>query len=436
MNRTQSYLAHEIEAVCWLLRNSIDVLQTSIRPALTGLPAAHAVRCVEVLAAAVDQLTRLAETEGKAPDFQTLADELADIDRIQERLTAVKTPKVEQQQSQPAGQEGPPPLTLDAEKLESYLRAHPRGGANLRLAHLERMAGGRSKSTYAVTVHDAADLPSELVIRKDQETLLNNTSVVSEAKLLDRLHRAGLKVPQPFHLEADPEALGSPFLIVERLRGKTAGEVFDPPRSERLALALAEQVGLLHSIDVSTLADDPFLVTKDVTRDQLQEQLAHFRATVNEFSEPYPSVLGALDWLDKHVRDFDEEVRLIHGDLGFHNVLADGEELTAVLDWELASLGHPARDLGYLRSTIEMMTDWEKFLDVYHEAGGVRCDPHVVDFYMLFSSVWLYQHLARSGQMRLKWDARNIEYAISFAVLGPNMRYRLARQLDGVLARS
>ncbi|MET8051928.1 phosphotransferase family protein [Streptosporangium sp. NPDC005286] len=433
MERAQTYLVPEIEAVCWLLRNSVDVLQTSIRPALAGLPAAHATRCVEVLAAAVDQLTRLAENGGEPPVFPALADELADIDRIQERLAAVKAPPAAR--TSPAGQESPVRHDLEAEELESYLREHPRGGANLRLHHLERMAGGRSKSTYALTVHDAADLPSDLVIRKDQETLLNNTSVVSEAKLLERLHRTGLKVPQPFHLESDPEALGSPFLILQRLGGTTAGEVFDPPRNERLALALAEQVGLLHSLDVGGLADDPFLVTKDVTGDQLCEQLAAFRATVNEFSEPYPSVLGALDWLDEHVRDFDEEVRLVHGDLGFHNVLAEGDELTAVLDWELASLGHPARDLGYLRSTIEMMTDWDKFLDAYHASGGVRCDPHAVDFYMLFSSVWLYQHLARSGRMRLKWDARNIEYTISFAVLGPNMRYRLARQLDGVLTR-
>ncbi|MGI5159248.1 phosphotransferase family protein [Microbispora sp. CA-102843] len=434
MHHGQAYLTREIEAVSWLLRNTVDVLQTSIRPALTGLPAAHATRCVEVLAAAVDQLVRLAETGGERPAFAALADELADVDRVEERLAAVKAPP-EQQQAPAAGEGAPTRIGLDAETLEAYLREHPGGGANLRLRHLERMSGGRSKSTYALTVAGAADLPGDLVIRKDQETLLNNTSVVSEAKLLERLHRAGMKVPQPFHLESDPGRLGSPFLILERLRGTTAGEVFDPPRNERLALALAEQVGLLHSIDVGTLADDPFLVTKDVTGDQLREQLAAFRATVDEFSEPYPSVLGALEWLDEHVRDFYEEVRLVHGDLGFHNVLAEGDELTAVLDWELASLGHPARDLGYLRSTIEMMTDWDKFLDVYHASGGVRCDPYAVDFYMLFSSVWLYQHLARSGQMRLKWDARNIEYAISFAVLGPNMRYRLARQLGGVLAR-
>jgi aminoglycoside phosphotransferase (APT) family kinase protein len=109
--------------------------------------------------------------------------------------------------------------------------------------------------------------------------------------------------------------------------------------------------------------------------------------------------------------------------------------LTAVLDWELASFSHPARDLGYLRSTIEMMTTWEKFLDVYHEVGGVRCAPHTVDFYMLFSSLWLYQHLARSSSVRLEADARNIEYASSAALLLQNMRYRLARQLRDVLHR-
>lgn len=427
----KTYLESEIEAVCWLLRNCVDALQTSIRPALTGLPAAHATRCVEVLAAGVDQLTRLAESGGAVPDCLALADELADIGRIGGRLAAVKAPPA----APVAGADAAPRLDLDAATVEAYVRALPDGGQTVRLRHLERMAGGRSKSTYAVTLEGTAGLPADLVIRKDQETVLNGTSVVSEARLLGRLHAVGLKVPQPYRLEADAEPLGSPFLMVSRVRGTTAGEVFDPPRNERLALALAEQMGKLHAVDVTTLADDPFLVIKDVTADQLRTQLAAFRATVEEFSLPYPSVLGALDWLDAHVRDFDEALTVVHGDVGFHNVLADGDELTALLDWELASLGHPARDLGYLRSTIEMMTDWDKFLDVYHASGGVRCDPHAVDFYMLFSSVWLYQHLARTGAARLGWDARNIEYAISYAVLGPNMRYRLARQLDGVLRR-
>ncbi len=79
------------------------------------------------------------------------------------------------------------------------------------------------------------------------------------------------------------------------------------------------------------------------------------------------------------------------------------------------------------------MTTWEKFLEVYHANGGYHCDPATVDFYMLFSSIWLYQHLARNSIIRMREDRRHIEYTSSYAVLWQNMRYRIARQMQQVL---
>ncbi|MCG2621297.1 phosphotransferase family protein [Arthrobacter sp. I2-34] len=423
-------LSDELKVANWLLTNAVETLQCSVVPALESagqrLPAAHASRSAHILAWLSERLGNLSADPEAYAGVHDLAGEIAQMGASADRVLELLNPPSPDTVSRAA---------IDVAGLEAYLRSDPLAGPDVCLGDVVQLPGGRSKTTLALTLHDAAGYPREVIMRKDQETKMNGTSVVAEAGLLERLHRAGLKVPKPLRLETDPGRLGSAFLIMERLRGTTAGDVFEPPANEGLALQLAEQVGLLHAIGVEDVADDPFLAGKDLTSEQLKAQLAEFRQTVEQYSAPYASVLGALDWLEAHVDGIEARQVLVHGDLGFHNVLADGNELTGVLDWELAHLGHPARDLGYLRSTIEMMTTWPLFLEVYHEAGGVECDALAVDFYMLFSSVWLYQHLSRTGRLRFESNARHIEYANSYMVLLPNMRLRLARELEAVLDR-
>ncbi|WP_026927042.1 phosphotransferase family protein [Granulicoccus phenolivorans] len=425
--KTQDHLSHlqvELQTARWVIANCVDTLTGTIEPELTGLAAVRASRCEEVLSWLALRLDRLAESAGAYAEPADLTAELAEIDRIEQATAELRTP--------PAAGVAVPRAIIDVERIEAFLRDHPGGGATAHLDNVVQMAGGRSKTTLAISMSEAAEFPAEVVFRIDQESELNQTSVVSEAELLAQLHARGLKVPKPLHLERDTEQLGNSFLIMERLAGSTAGDVFVPPKSEPLALGLAAQVGKLHAIDVAEISSD-FLVLQDHSQEQLRERLAQFRETIHTYCDDYPSVVQALDWLDAHVSGIDDKITLVHGDLGFHNVLAEGDELTAVLDWELTSLGHPARDLGYLRSTIEQMTTWEKFLEVYHANGGYHCDPATVDFYMLFSSIWLYQHLARNSIIRMREDRRHIEYTSSYAVLWQNMRYRIARQMQQVL---
>lgn len=427
--KTRDHLSHlqtELQTARWVIANCVDTLTGTIEPELTGLAAVRASRCEEVLTWVAHRLERLAESGGEYTEPADLTEELAEIDRIEEWSADFRQP--------PGTGVAVPQAIIDEERIEAFLRDHPAGGTTAHLDNVVQMAGGRSKTTLAISMKDAADFPDEVVFRIDQESELNQTSVISEGEILSQLHAHGLKVPKPLHLERETDRLGNSFLIMERLAGSTAGDVFVPPQSEPLALGLAAQVGKLHAIDVAEISSD-FLKLQDHSQEQLRERLAQFRQTITTYCDDYPSVVQALDWLDANVSGIDSTITLVHGDLGFHNVLAEGDELTAVLDWELASLGHPARDLGYLRSTIEQMTTWDKFLEVYHANGGHHCDPATVDFYMLFSSIWLYQHLARNSIIRMQEDRRHIEYTSSFAVLWSNMRYRIARQMAQVLER-
>jgi aminoglycoside phosphotransferase (APT) family kinase protein len=99
---------------------------------------------------------------------------------------------------------------------------------------------------------------------------------------------------------------------------------------------------------------------------------------------------AAVGWLSDHLGDAGTEICLTHNDLGFHNFLVEGETLTALLDWELAALGHPAADLGYVKPFVTRMLPWPEFVNHYQQAGGWTVVPHVLRFHTIYNAVRLY----------------------------------------------
>jgi aminoglycoside phosphotransferase (APT) family kinase protein len=98
----------------------------------------------------------------------------------------------------------------------------------------------------------------------------------------------------------------------------------------------------------------------------------------------------AIEWLSDHLSEAGHQICVTHNDLGFHNCLVQGEELTAVLDWELAALSHPAADLGYVRPFIPRMLPWKEFVDAYWTAGGCTIEAAPLRFHTIWSAVRLY----------------------------------------------
>ena len=77
---------------------------------------------------------------------------------------------------------------------------------------------------------------------------------------------------------------------------------------------------------------------------------------------------------------------LVHADYDLRNVLFEGGRLSVILDFELAHLGHPAEDLGYLRNDIEPLMPWPEFLAAYRAAGG----PVVRDELVRYFQIWAW----------------------------------------------
>jgi aminoglycoside phosphotransferase (APT) family kinase protein len=323
--------------------------------------------------------------------------------------------------------------TFDPARLEQYLRGHALGGEATRVSGSRVLSGGRSKQTILVQLQGAQGLPQTVVVRQDWSSAVTGTSVVSEYALLKGVFKAGLRVPQPLLLEKSPEPLGGPFLVVTPMPGGAQGDIFAPPRSEALALQLAEQLALLHRLPTA-----PFsaleVPTEAYAPEQLRAGLQGFRALNGQLGFPSRTIEIALDWLERNIECVKGGKALLHNDLGFHNFLVDGERLSAILDWELAHIGNPAADLGYIRDWVGQMMPWSRFMEAYRKAGGPGIDKATLDFYTLWCGVRLYCLLlqARAGVAMGMVQDTEITYAV--AQFLPKLLHRISRELRAVLA--
>jgi aminoglycoside phosphotransferase (APT) family kinase protein len=180
-------------------------------------------------------------------------------------------------------------------------------------------------------------------------TLPTAHDLARQDRFLRAVGAGGRRVPVPRVVEFcdDAAVAGMPFLITERvdgvcLMGDTTCEIDAAP----LALDAIDVLVELHAIDWRllglTTAPGSY-VERQIIR--WSDQLAR---------TPTAARLGDLsplkDWLLAHRLPAEQRV-IVHGDFGFHNLLVARDHVTAVLDWELATIGDPLVDLiGFVKS--------------------------------------------------------------------------------------
>jgi aminoglycoside phosphotransferase (APT) family kinase protein len=161
------------------------------------------------------------------------------------------------------------------------------------------------------------------------------------------------RVPRPVLSCEDESVSGAPFYIMERVAGteirETIPELYDTPAGRRrMAEEMIDALVELHAVDwraAGLTAPRGSYVDRQLARWQQQWEL----------TRPRTRDLAGLDevsrWLEGH-KPAEGEQTIAHGDYKIDNVLFSLEEqrLLAILDWELATIGDPLADLGWLMS--------------------------------------------------------------------------------------
>jgi aminoglycoside phosphotransferase (APT) family kinase protein len=211
---------------------------------------------------------------------------------------------------------------------------------------------GHSNVTYRI---DRDDL--HLVLRRPPRGPLPASAhdVIREAQILTALSTAGLAVPSPVLICEDPSVIGAPFYLTPLIDGYVLGT--DLPtqwQGETAAVLIARQLidalVRLHAFDLEATGLSSF----GRGSGYLDRQIRRFRDLLAQNSVRTLGELDALGgWLDAN-RPAASDTTFVHGDYRLGNLMFSrlgSPRLAAILDWEMATIGDPLADLGYLTAT-------------------------------------------------------------------------------------
>lgn len=227
--------------------------------------------------------------------------------------------------------------------LEDFLRAQGLGG----LADLRQMRGGQSNPTFLVVASDGA----EYVLRKQPpgKLLPSAHAVDREFRVLSALAGTEVPVPRPVAFCAEPAVIGTPFYLMERLRGRVFWDPALPelPREERAGIydGMNAALAALHRADWRALGLADYGRPGNYFGRQIERWSKQWAASKTREN---PAIDHLAAWLPANVPPGDETT-IVHGDFRLDNMIfaSDEPRVIGILDWELATLGHPLADLGY-----------------------------------------------------------------------------------------
>jgi aminoglycoside phosphotransferase (APT) family kinase protein len=242
---------------------------------------------------------------------------------------------------------------IDEAALGAWLEANVEGFNGPYM--LTKFPSGQSNPTYRI----AAVSGDYVLRRKPFGKLLPSAHAVDrEYRLLSALHPLGFPVPEPLAVCDDPDVIGAIFYIMELAKGRPYADGalpdFDSPTRRRMYEQLVDTLAELHSID--PVAAD--LADFGKPGNYFERQVARWTRQYRDSQTDYvPEMERLIAFLPETLPD-QSRTSIVHGDYRIDNVVYDGDgTLTAVLDWELATLGDPLADFSYLAMQWAMPAD-------------------------------------------------------------------------------
>ncbi|KJS20644.1 MAG: aminoglycoside phosphotransferase [Hoeflea sp. BRH_c9] len=248
---------------------------------------------------------------------------------------------------------------LDQTRLDDWLQSQDLGRSVL----IERISGGQSNPTFFVDTDR-----QRIVLRKkpDGKILPGAHAIEREYRAMSALFGTGVPVPQPLALCEDEAVLGTAFYVMQRLEGRVFHDAalpgVSPDDRRAIYLSMAETLAKLHAVDPAAVGLGDFGRPAGYFERQHKRWLSQWQqAQMNDI----PEIDQLADWLASHMPADDGIASIVHGDFRIGNLLyaPDEPRVIGILDWELATLGHPLADLGFCCMT------WRTTPDEY---GGIN----------------------------------------------------------------
>ena len=271
------------------------------------------------------------------------------------------------------------PARVDTEYLAAAVARYL--GQAVAIEGVRRLSGGASRETWSFDAVATDGTRHGLVLRRDPGPAIGLSDRSVEFALLEAAHAGGVATPRVWFLLDPDDGLGSGF-VMERIEGETIprrilrDDTYAAARP-KLAYQCGEQAARIHALDPAQL---PALPVQGA-----REQIELYRNYLDGFGEAHPAFELGFRWLTEKAPSDPARPALVHGDFRNGNLVVGPDGIRAVLDWELAHLGDPVEDLGWLcvKSWRFGLTDRrvggfgvvDDLLAAYSSAGGRDVDP-------------------------------------------------------------
>ena len=301
---------------------------------------------------------------------------------------------------------------FDEAALARYLRDALAGfTGDLRVSQFQ---GGQSNPTFHL-----ATAGGDYVLRKKPPGVLlpSAHAVDREFRVLTALAGSDVPVPKTHLLCADPGIVGTMFYVMDYVPGRVFADRRVPgvttPQRAAMYDDMIRVLAALHAVDWQAAGLDGFGRAEGYMARQIRRWAKQYDASR---TESVPAMDEVAAWLEAHV-PATEEARIVHGDYRLGNLLIHPTEprVVAVLDWELATIGHPLADLAYTLLTYRLPAS----------AGGLSAEE-IARLGIPSEADTVAQYCRHSGRSSMP----DLEFMVVFAM------YRLAAIQAGVYRRA
>jgi aminoglycoside phosphotransferase (APT) family kinase protein len=296
---------------------------------------------------------------------------------------------------------------VDSERLDGYLRTRMPDVEPAEI-EVERLMAGHSNETFFVRWG-----VREFVLRRPPRGAFLPTAhdVGREFRVLSALAGTDVRAPRPLLLCEDAGVIGAPFYLMERAPGVVIRDRL--PRGleaayarQRLGEELVDALVELHAVDWRAAGLEGFGKPSGYLERQVRRWKGQLELT-EPLTRPVPELHRVRVWLEQQVPEARDQT-IVHGDYKLDNVAFEvgtgPPRLSAILDWEMSTLGDPLADVGWMLSfwrepadPAEFVMDEqtvtrkpgfasrEELLDRYREGSGREVPD--LSFYLVLA-VW------------------------------------------------
>jgi aminoglycoside phosphotransferase (APT) family kinase protein len=270
------------------------------------------------------------------------------------------------------------------------------------IENFRKMPGGASREIWSFDC--AMDRGGEttrraMVLRRDPGAHNISTNRRHEFMVIRAAFEERIPVPEVLWVSEDPAVLGSAFFIMERIDGETLArrllrdDTYARAR-EVMPVQLADILAKIHRIDPVKHKLDFLAEPGDrAALTEVKRYEENFRRLA---LEPHPAFELAFRWLLKRIPRTPRKT-LVHGDYRIGNVIFGPEGVRSILDWELAHLGDPMEDVGWMcvrawrfgndQKPVGGLGTREDFFRAYEKASGTAVDPDSARFWEVFGTL-------------------------------------------------